>query len=191
MVAGEYSNVNRNMSIRNDFDCLPAADLPVGGAGRFESGGSSSWFVGWKDRTRRNSTANRVVCCVKVAGRCTMARFSKGPRDFGPWPRVERVESEKEKNSMKVMVTWRTRPGLYKKAVEQFLNTGGKPPKGVKTVGRWHVPGSILGWHLLETDNLTGIAQHAAEWADVIDLEIHAVIEDGPAAEAAKRVFGK
>jgi hypothetical protein len=75
--------------------------------------------------------------------------------------------------------------------VEQFLRTGGKPPEGMKTVGRWHVPGSILGWHLLEGDNLTALAQHVAESADVIDLEVNPVIEDAAAAEAAKRVFGK
>lgn len=92
---------------------------------------------------------------------------------------------------MKFMVSWRCKPGLYKTAVEQFLRTGGKPPKGMKTVGRWHVPGSIHGWHLLEGEDMTALAEHAAEWADLIDLEINPVIEDAAAAEAAKRVFGK
>jgi hypothetical protein len=91
---------------------------------------------------------------------------------------------------MKFMVTWRTRPGLYKTAVQQFLKTGGRPPKGLKTVSRWHVPGSTLGWHLLEGD-LTALAEHVAEWADSIDLEVNPVIEDAQAAEAASRVFGK
>ena len=58
-------------------------------------------------------------------------------------------------------------------------------------MGRWHVPGSILGWHLLEGDDPTVVAQHVAEWADVIDLEVNPVIEDAAAAEAASRVFGK
>lgn len=92
---------------------------------------------------------------------------------------------------MKFMVSWRCKTGLYKTAVEQFLKTGGQPPKGMKTVGRWHVPGSIQGWHLLEGDDMTALAEHAAEWANVIDLEINPVIEDAAAAEAAKRVFGK
>ena len=93
---------------------------------------------------------------------------------------------------MKFMVTWRTRPGLYKTAVQQFLKTGGNPPKGLKTVvGRWHVPGSILGWHLLEGDDPTVVAQHVAEWADVIELEVNPVIEDAAAAAAASKVFGK
>ena len=37
---------------------------------------------------------------------------------------------------MKFMHTWRTRPGLYKAAFQQFLETGGPPPKGVEQVAR-------------------------------------------------------
>ena len=92
---------------------------------------------------------------------------------------------------MKVMVVWRTVPGKYKAAVEQFLNTGGHPAAGAKTVGRWHVPGSTLGWHLLEVDDMTAVAQHAAEWADVLEIETYPVIEDAEAGAAAKKVFGK
>jgi Protein of unknown function (DUF3303) len=92
---------------------------------------------------------------------------------------------------MKFMVTWRTRPGFYNVAVQKFLKTGGNPPAGLKTVGRWHVPGSILGWHLLEGDDPMVVAQHVAEWADMIELEVNPVIEDAAAAEAASKVFGK
>jgi len=92
---------------------------------------------------------------------------------------------------MKFMVTWRTRPGFYKTAVEKFLKTGGNPPKGLKTVGRWHVPGSVLGWHLLEGDDTTALAQHIAEWAEVLDVEVNPVIEDAAAAEGAAKVYGQ
>ena len=92
---------------------------------------------------------------------------------------------------MKFMVTWKCHPGLYKTAVSQFLKTGGNPPKGLKTVGRWHVPGSTLGWHLLEGDNLTILSEHVAEWADVLEIEVHPVVEDAQAAEAASKAFGK
>lgn len=91
---------------------------------------------------------------------------------------------------MRCMITWRTRTGAYEAAVEQFLATGGAPPEGLTTVGRWHVPGSVLGWHLVEGD-LGLVAQHVATWAEVLDLEVHPVIDDGQAAEAATRVLGK
>jgi Domain of unknown function (DUF3303) len=92
---------------------------------------------------------------------------------------------------MKVMVVWKTVPGKYKTAVEQFLKTGGPVPPGVKSIGRWHVPGSTLGWRVVEADNLTDVAQTVAEWADVLEIEVYPVIEDAAAAEAAKRAFSK
>jgi hypothetical protein len=35
------------------------------------------------------------------------------------------------------------------------------------------------------------IAEHVAEWADVLELEVHPVIEDDAAGAAATKVFGK
>ena len=92
---------------------------------------------------------------------------------------------------MRFMLTWRTHPGLYKKAFQQFLETGGPPPKGVTQVARYHVPGSVLGWHVLDTDDMTALAEHVNTWGDLIDIELHPVVEDGVAAEAAGRVFKK
>lgn len=92
---------------------------------------------------------------------------------------------------MKIMIVWRTVPGKYKAAVEQFLRTGGPVPAGVKTLGRWHVPGSILGWHVVEATDLTAVAQNMSEWADYLECEVYPVIEDAEAAAAAKNAFGK
>jgi Domain of unknown function (DUF3303) len=91
---------------------------------------------------------------------------------------------------MKIMVVWKTVPGKYKTAFDQFLKAGGPVPAGAKTVGRWHTPGSTLGWHLIEASDLTLVAQHVAEWADVLVCEVYPVIEDAEAGAAAKRVFG-
>jgi hypothetical protein len=92
---------------------------------------------------------------------------------------------------VKFMLTWRTRPGLYKAAFKQFLETGGPPAKGVTQVARYHVPGSVLGWHVLETNDMTALAEHVNNWGDLIDIELHPVVEDVEAGEAAGRVFGK
>jgi len=53
------------------------------------------------------------------------------------------------------------------------------------------VPGSVLGWHVLETDDMTALCEHVNNWGDLIDIELHLVVEDTNAAEAAARVFGK
>ena len=90
---------------------------------------------------------------------------------------------------MKFMVVWKT--SKYKTAVEQFLKTGAPAPAGGKTLGRWHVPGSKLGWHLIEASGPEALAEHAAEWGDVLELEIHPVIEDAAAAAAMQKVHGK
>lgn len=91
---------------------------------------------------------------------------------------------------MKIMVVWRTVPGKYRTALESFLRTGGPVPPEAKTIGRWHVPGSILGWHLVDGD-LAAVAQHVAEWADLLECEVYPVMEDAEAATVAKAVAGK
>ena len=101
------------------------------------------------------------------------------------------LEGTKESVPVKFMLTWRTRPGLYKAAFQQFLETGGPPPKGVEQVARYHVPGSVLGWHVLETNDMTALAEHVNNWGDLIDIELNPIVEDTQAAEAAARVFGK
>ena len=92
---------------------------------------------------------------------------------------------------MKIMIVWKTLPGSYKPAVEQFLRTGAPVPPGIKSLGRWHVPGSTLGWHLVEGNDLAALAQHVAVWADLLEVETYPVIEDAEAASAASKVYGK
>ena len=53
---------------------------------------------------------------------------------------------------MKVMVVWKTVPGKYKTALEAFLSGGGTIPSQREDLGRWHTPGSILGWHLVDAE---------------------------------------
>lgn len=40
-------------------------------------------------------------------------------------------------------------------------------------------------------DDLAVLAEHVAEWANVIEIDVHPVVEDAQAAEAAAKVFGK
>jgi hypothetical protein len=58
-----------------------------------------------------------------------------------------------------------------KAAFQQFLETGAPPPKGVEQVARYHVPGSVLGWHVLETNDMTALSEHVNNWGDLIDVE--------------------
>lgn len=91
---------------------------------------------------------------------------------------------------MKFMVTWRVPPGTYKEAVKRFLKTGGETPKGLKTLGRWHAPGSTTGWHLVEGSE-SALAENSAKWADLLEIAATPVVEDDVAAAVAKKVYGK
>jgi hypothetical protein len=91
---------------------------------------------------------------------------------------------------MKYMVKWTVSPANYKAAVKRFLKTGGPTPKGLKSIGRWHAPGSTTGWHVVEGTD-AALAENSANWADLLDLEVTPVVEDDVAAEAAKKVYGK
>ena len=70
---------------------------------------------------------------------------------------------------MKFMVAWKIPPGCYKAAIERFLNTGAPDPTGVRTIGRWHAPGSSTGWHVVEGD-AAGVAELEAVWGDLLEL---------------------
>lgn len=91
---------------------------------------------------------------------------------------------------MLFMVSWKVSPGNYKATAERFLSTGGPSPKGVKTIGRWHAPGSACGWHLVQGD-AAAVATNCAMWGDLLELQITPVIEDGEAAKSLAKVFGK
>ncbi len=92
---------------------------------------------------------------------------------------------------MKFMISWKIPPGCYKSAIESFLSGGGPAPPGLKTVGRWHTPGSTSGWHLVEGTDGAALAHHMAEWAALIELEITPVLDDTEATAGLSRVFGK
>ena len=92
---------------------------------------------------------------------------------------------------MKFMYTWKAQPGQHKPAAERFLKSGGPMPAGLKMIGRWHAPGSVCGWLLVESDDLKGVYEHAAEWANYLDFQVTPVVEDTEAAKGMAKVYGK
>ncbi len=91
---------------------------------------------------------------------------------------------------MKFMIEWTIPPGGYKVAVERFLTTGAPNPAGLKTIGRWHAPGSACGWHVVEGD-VMAVAELEAVWGDLLEVQITPVIEDADAASSLAKVHGK
>ncbi|MHC5002655.1 MAG: DUF3303 domain-containing protein [Planctomycetota bacterium] len=89
------------------------------------------------------------------------------------------------------MISWKMLPGCHRLAAENFLGSGAPLPPGLESIGRWHAPGSGYGWLLVSTDDAIALAQHVAEWANLLDLQVTPVIEDDEAATALGRAYGK
>ena len=91
---------------------------------------------------------------------------------------------------MKHMITWTIAPEHYKAAVKRFLKSGGPATKGLKSLGRWHAAGSTRGFHLVEGTD-AAIAEHNAEWADLLTMEVTPVVEDDVAGAIGAKILGK
>ena len=92
---------------------------------------------------------------------------------------------------VKYMISWKIAPGHHKPAAEAFLKGGAPMPKGLSLIGRWHAPGSAYGWAVVEGRDPTALAQHIAEWANLLEFQITPVIQDADAAKAISRVYAK
>jgi hypothetical protein len=75
-------------------------------------------------------------------------------------------------------VSWKGTPTVRNTSVERFLKTGGRPPVGVKMVGRWHDIGRMSGTAIAETDDPLLMSKWALEWNDIFEFEIRPVVTD-------------
>ncbi len=91
---------------------------------------------------------------------------------------------------MKFMLTFSWKPDTKTRAegIARFQKTGGLPPASVKLLGRWTRADFSAGYDLLETDDPQGLAEFALMWSDLMQIEIHPVLEDQPLAEVLQRI---
>jgi len=82
---------------------------------------------------------------------------------------------------MKFITTWALIPGSVREAADKFLAGEGAPAEGVTLLGRWHNVDCSGGFSLYETDNPAALHLGAAKWADLLELNTVAVIEDAEA----------
>ena len=86
---------------------------------------------------------------------------------------------------MKFMLSFTMNPAQFKAAVSRFLETGARPPDGVKMLGRWH--GSAKGWVLAEAHDPKKLYEWTARWSDLLEFTVVPVLEDAELGE----VLGK
>ena len=79
---------------------------------------------------------------------------------------------------MLYMMEWKLKSDCYDKAHNRFLEGAAPMPEGSALLGRWHAPGSGNGWLMIETDKPETVYIHAAEWGDVLTMEITPVFTD-------------
>ena len=92
---------------------------------------------------------------------------------------------------MKFMTTWALLPGSVKTAAEKFLAGEAAPTPGVTLLGRWHNVDCSGGWSLYETNDAAALHKGAARWADMLEINTAAVIEDAAAGANLADVFRK
>ena len=75
-------------------------------------------------------------------------------------------------------VSWEGRPEVRNTVIERFLKTGGKPPEGVKFIGRWHHIGKVSGVAIAESDDPLLMAKWALDWNDLMEMKVQLVATD-------------
>jgi Protein of unknown function (DUF3303) len=92
---------------------------------------------------------------------------------------------------MKFMTTWAFPAGVVPEAAERFLAGGGAPAEGTTLLGRWHSADFSGGFALYETNDPVALYKGAADWADLLEFNTVAVIEDADAASVLAKRFKK
>ena len=83
---------------------------------------------------------------------------------------------------------WKIKTGYHQKSAEKFLATGAPYP-GVKSFSRYHSPGSLEGWIIVDSDDPKAIYEHAAEWAEFLDWETTPVLTDEEAGPICAKIY--
>ena len=91
---------------------------------------------------------------------------------------------------MTFVMTWKIRPGNTREAVDRFLSTGDALPEGIKDIGRWHRTDLQSGVHVLSVTDAVALAQYAARWTDLLELETYVAWEDAEAVPAYRKISG-
>jgi hypothetical protein len=91
---------------------------------------------------------------------------------------------------MKFILGWRVRPEKLQETINYWFTTGEQLPAGVTTVARYHRADLSGGIHIVDSNDAAAIAQYLPQWADKLDLEATAVIEDADAVTAYSKIAG-
>ena len=89
---------------------------------------------------------------------------------------------------MTFLMHWTFKTGYHEIAAKKFLSTGAPFPT-CKSWKRFHGPGSVEGWILVEADSANACYEHAAEWAECLDWEVTPVLTDDQAGPLIAKAY--
>lgn len=87
---------------------------------------------------------------------------------------------------MKYIITFELTMTGYKERIRRFLETGAPPPDGATLHGRWFTLGHDKGFMLAEAADPSAIYRWVSQWADLINFQVHPVLEDAQIAKVLK-----
>ena len=92
------------------------------------------------------------------------------------------------RSPMTFLMHWSFKTGYHEIAARKFLATGAPFPN-CKSMKRFHGPGSVEGWILVEADDADACYEHAAEWAECLDWEVTPVLSDEQAGTLMAKIY--
>ena len=98
------------------------------------------------------------------------------------------VDIEKYQHDMTFLMHWSFKTGYHEIAAKKFLATGAPFPD-CKSWKRFHAPGSVEGWILVEADNANACYEHAAEWAECLNWDVKPVLTDEEAGPLMAKAY--
>lgn len=90
---------------------------------------------------------------------------------------------------MKFVIQYNFEPSTYFAGLKRFAETQAPPPAGITMLGRWHSAGGHKGFVLAETADAKAIYAWILNWADLLSVEVHPVLEDAEFVEAITAHF--
>jgi hypothetical protein len=84
----------------------------------------------------------------------------------------------KRTENMKFVITWACPPENFKEGMARVKAGVGNPPAGVKSLGRWHEPGTGKGFMLAEVEDMAAFTGFLMAWSDLSHQTVVPVVEE-------------
>jgi|TARA_B100001939_G_C16853056_1_gene578355 hypothetical protein len=90
---------------------------------------------------------------------------------------------------MTFLMHWQFKTGYHEQAARRFMSTGAPMPEGCGSWTRYHAPGSVEGWIIVDTADAGVCYEHAAEWAEYLNWTVTPVFPDEQAGALISKVY--